>query len=273
MTDTLASIRIPGLRDGIPLLHIDDAFLVLDKPAGLLTSPDRWDKGRPNLMGLLHEGIRNGAPWAKAHALDYVMNAHRLDFDTSGVLVLVRSHEFLSDVAEQFRSRTVKKTYLALVMGSPQDEKVRIDIAIGQHPNRPGIAVLAPNRGKPAATNIEVVERYRRHALVRAYPETGRMHQVRIHLKAAGCPIVADQDYGGRPLYLSEIKTKYNPGAGEERPLLGRQGLHAESIELRHPLRGERVAFSSPWPKDLAVAVKYLRKFAGGNGPRQSTLA
>jgi 23S rRNA pseudouridine955/2504/2580 synthase len=114
---------------------------------------------------------------------------------------------------------------------------------------------------------VELLEQFSDWALLRCQPFTGRTHQIRIHLRYSGLPIVGDALYGGRPLFLSRLKRDYRLKPGKtERPLVGRVALHAEDLSLIHPVTGKLITITAPWPKDLSVAVKYLRKFSGTNG-------
>jgi len=234
------------------ILYEDEQVLVVNKPAGLLVVPDRWDKNKRNLIHVVRE----------ARPEQYLMNAHRLDRDTTGVLVIAKSHESLSALAEQFRKKETVKTYVALVRGRPELEETIVDLPIGPNLARPGLSRVDKVHGKHAVTRVRVVEKFRRLTLVRAFPETGRSHQIRVHLAAIGCPIVADSDYGdGQPLMLSNFKRSYKE-SGFEKPMMNRQALHAEQLVLAHPKTGEPVTFTAPWPRDLEVAVKQLRKYA-----------
>lgn len=241
---------------------MDDHLLIVDKPAGLLAVPDRWDASRPSLIKLIHAAIAKPAGWATACGLTYAANAHRLDHDTSGVYVLARTRPALTDLVRQFRYREVKKTYLALVRGALASSPLTIDSPIGPDTRRPGLAMISA-RGRPSLSVAETVESFRGLSLVRVRPETGRLHQVRLHLKAAGCPIVCDADYGtNEPLYLSAFKKRYFESGAGERPLLARQALHAESVDLKHPATGERLRVEAPLPRDMAVAIKQLARHA-----------
>jgi RluA family pseudouridine synthase len=192
--------------------------LVIDKPAGLHTLPDGYDASLPHLRGLLEPEY--GRLWI----------VHRLDRETSGVLVLARTAEAHRSLNTQFEQHLVRKIYHALVEGSPdwQDTTVRLPLRsnVG-HRHR---TAVDSQRGKPAVTHLHVLERYEDATLVEAAPETGRTHQIRAHLSALGHSIVGDELYGAAP----------SP-AGLH--------LHARSLELAHPLTGERIQFESETPK------------------------
>jgi 23S rRNA pseudouridine1911/1915/1917 synthase len=236
----------------IAILHEDDDLLALDKPAGLLAVPDRFDKNRSNIMSLL-EAARPG---------EWLANVHRLDFNTSGVFVVVKRQEAFRELARQFRERETRKQYVAVAQRIPPESPMTIDLPIGQHPKVRGLARIDHGRGQEARTVVEIQEKFRGYSLLKVIIETGRMHQVRVHLQAIGCPLIGDADYGGAPLLLSQIKKKYKAKEDEpERPLLDRPALHAEQLTFAQPTTGAPLTIVAPWPKDLTLAVKYLRKF------------
>ena len=247
----------------IPVLFEDDHLLALDKPAGLLSSPDRYDPQRPNLMKLLHAAIAAGKPWARERHLTYLMNAHRLDFETSGVMLLAKNKPALVALANLFGSEKPLKKYVALVRGTPAEDKFEVDAKLAPHPLKIGLMRVDPKNGKKSRTRFEVLEKFSDYTLLQCEPLTGRTHQIRVHLRYAGFPVVADELYGGKKLWLSRLKRDYRLKPGhEERPLLSRVALHAETLTLPHPVTGRMVTVIAPWPKDLKVAVKYLRQFA-----------
>jgi tRNA pseudouridine32 synthase/23S rRNA pseudouridine746 synthase len=223
------------------LLHEDDALLAVDKPAGRLVIPGRVAEG-PSLREQL--AGRHGALWV----------VHRLDRGTSGVLLFARTAAAHRDLNMQFERGEPRKTYLALVAGRPPD-RFECDAAIA--PARKGRMKPVPAgdpRGKPARTAFRVLERFETAgrpgplALVEARPETGRTHQLRVHLMASGCPLAFDPDYGeAEPLRGAD-------GA----VLLARTPLHAVTLQVRHPA-GHPLTIEAPWPDDLRSALAALR--------------
>jgi RluA family pseudouridine synthase len=263
--NAVIKLSSPATREfwEIPVLFEDADLLALDKPSGLLTSPDRYDPNRPNLMKLLHAGIAESKPWARERGLTYLSNAHRLDFETSGIILLAKNKPVLVQLADLFGAEKPVKKYVALVQGRPDEDTFEVDAKLAPHPVRVGFMRVDPKNGKKSKTRFSVIEKFANHTLLRCEPLTGRTHQIRIHLRHAGVPIVGDELYGGKPLWLSRLKPGYRLKPGkEERPLLARVALHAEQLELNHPVTGQSVNITAPWPKDLTVAVKYLRQFA-----------
>ncbi|HEY6170164.1 MAG TPA: RluA family pseudouridine synthase [Verrucomicrobiae bacterium] len=247
----------------IPILFEDEHLLALDKPSRLLSSPDRYDPARPNLMRLLHEGIKAGKPWARERGLSYLANAHRLDFETSGVMLLAKSKPVLVALADQFGTNQPRKTYLALVQHAPAEATFTVDAPLSAHPFQPGVVRVDLQHGKKSRTDFEVVEKFDGWAWLKCRPLTGRTHQIRVHLRHARHTIVADEVYGGKPLWLSRLKRDYRLKPGrEERPLLNRVALHAAELTITHPITGASVTIESPLPKEFRVALKYLRQFA-----------
>lgn len=235
----------------VEVLHEDAALLVLAKPSGLLVIPDRYDRSIPNLLDLL---TADG---------ESVWVVHRLDRDTSGVIVLARTAGSHADLNAQFEGRDVHKRYLALCRGGHASESGTIDLPLAPHTRIDGRMVVDRHRGKESITDYRIVERFAGYSLVEALPKTGRTHQIRVHLAETGLPIVADPIYGDRELFrLSAIKRGYREGAEPEKPLLARTALHAASIEFRHPMTGAPVRFEAELPKDLRSALQALRKYA-----------
>jgi RluA family pseudouridine synthase len=253
----------------IPVLFEDDHLLVLNKPAQLLVSPDRGDPSRPSLMELLHHDIARGAPWARQRGLGYLMNAHRLDLGTSGVILLAKNKPALAALAAQFAAEQPRRIYAALVRGSSGADTFSTDAKLAPHPLQMGVVRVDPKEGKRSSTAFAVRERFDGCLLLECRPCPDRPHQIRAHLKHLRLPLVGDEVYGGRPLLLSNLKSSYRLKEGRaERPLMARPALHLERVAVEHPATGAALALAAPWAKDLTVSIKYLRRYAaGGAGP------
>ena len=200
-------------------------MLVVDKPAGLHTLPDGYDPSLPHVRGLLEPEY--GRLWI----------VHRLDRETSGVLVLARSAEAHRALNTQFEQHLVHKTYHARVAGIPAWQETSVRLPLRSNAGHRHRTVVDEQRGKPAVTHLRVLERFEAGALVEASPETGRTHQIRAHLAALGHPIVGDELYGGGVSLAGVF-------------------LHARRLEVTHPLSGSRMKFTAEYPqgKDFRAA-------------------
>jgi 23S rRNA pseudouridine1911/1915/1917 synthase len=236
----------------LTLLHQDEALLVIDKPAGLTVHPGAGQRERTLAHALLHA---SAGRLSSVGGPDRPGIVHRLDKDTSGVIVVARDDAAHRQLARQFHDRTVEKTYLALVERGPREDHGVVDQPIGRHPRDRKKMAVVPD-GRAARTRFRVLERFgARAALVECRPETGRTHQLRVHLKHVHAPLLADATYG-----RSDRFTSRDAGLpGDERVLLARHGLHASRLVIRHPTTGARLAFEAPLPADLRATLEALR--------------
>ena len=249
----------------IPVLYEDEHVLALDKPVGLLTSPDANQPDRPSLSKLLQGGIERGSAWARERGLTYLKPAHRLEAETGGVILLAKSKPVLIALVDLFGAEKSSKRYAALVQGMPAENQFKVEAKLAPHPMRAWLMRVDPKGGKRSVTLFEVRERFSGCTLLQCELLTDRRHQIRVHLRHVGLPAVGDQLYGGRPLLLSRLKQVYRLKPNQtERPLIARPALHAEALSLPHPVTGNPLTITAPWPKDLTVAVKYLRRYAVG---------
>jgi 23S rRNA pseudouridine1911/1915/1917 synthase len=249
----------------IPVLYEDEHLLALDKPSDLLTTPDLQEPDRPSLMKLLQAGLERGATWTKEGGRTYLRQSHRLDSELSGVILLAKSKPVLVALMNLFGAEKTGFRHVALVREAPPEERFTVEAKLAPNLSRPGLMQVDPKRGKAARTSFEVREKLAGYTLLQCDSATNRAHQVRAHLGHAGLPAVGDRAYGGKLLMLSRLKKNYRLKENQiERPLLARPGLHAEALTLPHPVTGAALSITAVWPKDLNVALKYLRKYAPG---------
>lgn len=256
---------MPRQKLNLSILYEDDDVLVIDKPAGLLVIPDRWDASKPTVVKQVRaylnaQALANGTRTAEPPPIWVV---HRLDRDSSGVLIMAKSGGVHAALSQQFEHGKVVKTYLALVTGQGIRAEGMIRLPIGPHSQRPGMMAIERRHGKSALTRYTAIERFRGYTLLDVRPRTGRSHQIRVHAQAIGHPLAIDPLYGSSaPLLLSALKPSYRPKAGaEEHPLMTRLTLHAHALQLMHPTRGERLTWVAPLPKDFAAVLRNLRRY------------
>lgn len=223
-------------------------WIALNKPAGLLSIPDREGKDI-SLKKLLLEKYGN------------IFTVHRLDRGTSGLILFAKNEDAHKYLSQQFEERQTEKIYQGMVLGTLTDKKGTIDAPIAEHPVKKGLMTVY-RKGKEAITDYEVMEDFKIFSWIQFQIHTGRTHQIRVHAKHIGHPIVCDELYGdGKPILLSSLKHKFklSKDEWEEKPLLGRLALHASSLQFLH-VNGEAIKLEAPLPKDLKAVLQQLRK-------------
>jgi 23S rRNA pseudouridine1911/1915/1917 synthase len=236
------------------VLYEDAHVLAIDKPAGLVVHPAPGARRGTLVNALVHRmGALAGVGDPERPGI-----VHRLDRDTSGVLLVARTPAALEGLARQFRARSIEKRYVAIVRGALRPPSGTVDRPIGRHPRERKRMSVRSRRGRAAVTRWTVLERLPGATLVQLRPETGRTHQLRVHLAALGHPILGDRVYGAR--------RTARPGE----PTCARQALHAAEIAFAHPASGERIVVRAPLPPDLETTLAALRQAAGStaNSPR-----
>jgi 23S rRNA pseudouridine1911/1915/1917 synthase len=232
----------------LPVLFVDEHLIAIDKPAGVLTHRNGGG------------GEASVADWAQArfgplpsiHGEDRPGVAHRLDRETSGLLLLGRTSEALEGLKRGFQARAVKKTYTAFVHGAPRFATQWIETSLGRNArSRDRISIAAVGEGRPASTYYETREKFDGFALLAVLPKTGRTHQVRVHLASEGMPLV------GEKLYLPRKGGPWRLPEGA--PPMTRQALHAAELEFAHPVTGESLKLAAPLPKDMSDWLSWLR--------------
>jgi len=232
---------VPQVVEGIKIIHDDSSIVVIDKPVGVAVHPSPGWKG-PTVVGhLAGAGFRI----ATSGASERQGIVQRLDVGTSGVMVICKSEHAYSLLKNAFRRRTVDKTYHALVQGHPDPLEGTVDAPIGRHPGADyKFAVM--DGGRASVTHYETLEAHRFASLVEVHLETGRTHQIRVHMAALKHPCVGDLTYGADPTLAKRLG-------------LNRQWLHATRLGFEHPDSGDYVTYESEYPEDLAAALEKIR--------------
>jgi 23S rRNA pseudouridine1911/1915/1917 synthase len=241
---SLVEVELPGEVDvslvaepvSVPVVFEDEHLVVLDKPAGLVVHPGAGMRTGTLAGQLLSLGAVGGRDQARPGIV------HRLDRDTSGLLVVARSQEAYAALQEAIRTRVVERRYLALVRGHPRSASGRIDAPVGRDRRDPTRRSLDTEEPREAITHFEVLETFPAHALLDVRLETGRTHQIRVHLAAIDLPVAGDPQYG----------VKGDLG-------LERQFLHAYRLRFAHPVAGQEIDVTSPLPSDLEAALEQAR--------------
>ena len=244
------------MPDNLEILFRDDHLVAVFKPAGVATIPGR-DESESVLEQL---GRQLNLPWS-GEADPRVRVVHRLDKDTSGVLLFALDRAAQQHVSHQFQNNTVVKEYLALVRGRPKEKQGVVDAPLAPHPTSTKRMAVAKHGGRPARTEWRLEDAFRGLSLIRCFPKTGKTHQIRVHLAHVALPLAIDPLYSSpQPIFLSQFKRGYRPTRGEdERPLIARLTLHAEKLRITN-LDGQPIEIIAPPPKDFRATVNQLRR-------------
>lgn len=246
------------------VLFENDVFLVVNKPAGIPVVPERWMPGSPFKKSLWNYFAQTGQQCDPRIV-------HRIDKDASGAVIVAKTHDMKRYLGKLFEEGVLYKEYMALVAGvPPQSGRIELNIAqASKHTSR----MVVSEFGKHAVTNYEVVEMFRDFALVKINIETGRTHQIRVHMSSQGYPLAVDPIYGYRAaLLLSDIKRSYRPKKGlPEKPLISRLTLHAYRVSFPLPDSQQTFQVEAPLPKDFQLVLKMLRKYRsqGASAPTE----
>jgi len=248
----------------LSILYEDEAIAVIDKPPGMVVHPAKghWSGTMASALVYHFENLSTYGGDSRPGIV------HRLDRDTSGVIVVAKTDTAHANLAAQFHDRTVSKEYLAIVFGCPDRDRDMIDQPIGEHPTHREKKALRSGHSssREAQTFYEVEERFTGFALIKALPKTGRTHQIRLHLLHAHCPVLCDKLYGGQSrLSVADLRTRCRQknlvaDFDAEHLLLERQALHAHRLKLTHPTTGEEIEFCAPLPDDMQQVLLALRQ-------------
>ena len=252
------NLLVPEALD-LDIVFEDETLVVINKPAGLVVHP-----GHGNYSGTLLNGLLHHFQQLPKNSNNRPGLVHRIDKDTSGLLVVAKTEHAMTHLAKQFFDKTSERTYLALVWGDFEQDEGTIQGAIGRHPkNRLQMTVFEDNsQGKEAITHYKVKERFGYVTLVECQLETGRTHQIRAHMKYIGHTLFNDARYGGDKILKGTSFTKYKQFVENCFSFLPRQALHAKTLGFIHPETGEKLTFDSNVPKDLDLGLQKWRQYA-----------
>jgi len=251
------------LPEDIPLdiIYEDQDLIVLNKQADIIVHPARGNTHGTlvNALVFYSDRLSSGTGEFRPGIV------HRLDRDTTGVMVVAKNDSAQWKVAKQFERRQIKKTYLAIVHGTPELTADRISAPLGVHPRIREKYAIRPEIGKEAITFYEVIETFRGFSLLRLNPRTGRTHQIRVHLSHIKHPIVGDDMYGGKLIYPWQLqacpeRSRRNSEPAAQDPVITRCALHASTLEFKHPTTDEMLKFEAPLPNDMQNLLDMLRK-------------
>ena len=248
------------------IIYEDDSIIAVNKTSGIAITHERWDEDAPRLDFLLKQELA-----FRGDKETELLNIHRIDKDTSGLVVFAKNREAHRHLSIAFEKRQVEKTYIAVVHGRPfwTDGITSCEMPLVPDGNKKHLTIIDKYRGKPSQTGFTLLFSAGNYSVVEAFPQTGRTHQIRVHLSALGYPIVCDPLYGKharnsteKGVYLSSFKRDWR-GNEEERPLLDRLGLHASRLIFKYSKdNGDTLSLEAPLTKDMAALIKQMKKYS-----------
>jgi len=246
------SRREAGIEENIKthlpytVIFQNESFIAVNKVPGISVGGDRWDESRERLDRLLEHDLK----------LPKVYTVHRIDKETSGLVVFAKDRETHRRLSLAFEQRHVEKRYIAIVHGRPAWKETACDLALVPNGNKKHMTIIDKYRGKESFTRFVFLISAGNYSVLEARPQTGRIHQIRVHAAAIGHPVVCDGLYGKEtPVKLSSFKRNWRGDPNEEKPLLSRLGLHAQSLTL-----SDEQTLTAPLPKDMASLIKQMEK-------------
>jgi 23S rRNA pseudouridine1911/1915/1917 synthase len=230
------------------VISSDENIIAVNKSSGLSTGGDRWDESRERLDKLVESDFK----------LSKIFTVHRIDKETSGLVIFAKNRQMHRSLSVAFEQRNVEKRYILIVHGRPSWKEMQCDLALVPNGNKKHLTIIDKYRGKQSLTNFIYLYSAGNYSVLEAMPQTGRIHQIRVHAKALGHPVVCDELYGkNTSVKLSSFKRAYRGDPHEERPLLSRLGLHA--LELKLP---DGQIFTAPLAKDMSSLINQIKKYS-----------
>ncbi len=252
--------------EDIPLsiVYEDDDLMVVNKPAGMVVHPGigNWTGTLVNALAFYMKGKKE-LPVKKGNTNERPGLVHRIDKDTSGLLVIAKTEEAMTHLGKQFYNHSIERKYVALVWGDVEEEKGTIEGHIGRHPQHRMMRTVFVDgsEGKHAITHYEVLERYYYVTMIQCQLETGRTHQIRVHMKHLGHPLFNDKKYGGDRIVKGTVFTKFKAFVNNTFAVMPRHALHAKSLGFIHPSTGEKMYFEEPIPEDFQNAITRWKNY------------
>jgi len=264
-------ITVVPQRIALDVRYEDEDLMIVHKPAGMVVHPGIGHYRGTLVNALAYHFGREKLPVLDGNYQDRIGLVHRIDKNTSGLLVIAKNDFAMSHLAKQFFYHTVERTYYALVWGEPEEEKGTIRLNVGRHPRYRKQFTVFPegDQGKWAVTHYEVLEPLYYVSLIKCNLETGRTHQIRVHMKSTGHPLFNDEKYGGDRICKGTVFSKYKMFVENTFSIMPRHALHAKSLGFVHPRTGEAMYFESDLPDDFQAALDRWRRYLEG---RKSSL-
>lgn len=228
------------------VIYQDEKIIAVNKTSGISIGGDRWDESKERLDKLIEKDLK----------INKLFTVHRIDKETSGIVVFAKNRDTHRSLSTAFENRNVKKLYKLIVHGRPAWKEITCDLKLVPNGNKKHMTIIDKFRGKDSLTLFKVILSAGNYSILEAEPETGRIHQIRVHIAALGYPVVCDELYGKiNPIKLSSFKRAWKGDPSEERPLLARLGLHAEELTLPG-----MQTITAPLPKDMSSLMKQMEK-------------
>lgn len=254
----------------LDIVYEDDAIIVINKPVGMVVHPG---SGNPDqtLLNAIAGYLKKTNPTIDETLLPRYGMVHRIDKNTSGLLVLAKQHKAMSHLAKQFYDHSVHRRYTALVWGDVKEDQGRIEAHVGRHQRFRKLFTAYPEgeHGKDAVTHYNVLERFHYVTLIECRLETGRTHQIRVHMQYIGHPLFNDDFYGGDKIVKGTVYTKYKQFVDNCFKICPRQALHAGELGFKHPNTGEEMKFVAPLPDDISLVIEKWRTYSKAKHPEE----